>query len=166
MLETLAAQTATQGQAKCLIADTGFFSEDNIKACETAKVEPLIAVARENHHPGWRERHTEPAPLPATVTPTETMAHRLKIKDGCTRYALRKQTVEPVDELATGAMLSGQVADRCRSSQCPNSQVLSFTREQLGCRESGWIHARTTIQIEGQQYRSSATSRALRVTLV
>jgi IS5 family transposase len=96
MLETLAAQTATQGQVKCLIADTGYFSEHNMKACEGAKVEPLIAVARENHHPSWRERHTEPAPLPATATPTETMAHRLKTKDGCTRYALRKQTVEPV----------------------------------------------------------------------
>lgn len=96
MLETLAAQTATRGQVKCLIADTGFFSEDNMKACETAKVEPLIAVARENHHPSWRERHTEPAPLPATATPTEAMAHRLKTKDGRKRYALRKQTVEPV----------------------------------------------------------------------
>ena len=96
MLETLAAQTATQGQVKCLIADTGYFSEHNMKACEGAKVEPLIAVARENHHPNWRERHTEPAPLPATATPTETMAHRLKTKDGRTRYALRRQTVEPV----------------------------------------------------------------------
>ena len=55
-----------------------------------------LAVARENHHPDWRERHTEPAPLPATAIPAETMAHRVKTKDGRKRYALRKQTVEPV----------------------------------------------------------------------
>ena len=28
------------------------------------KDSPLIAVARDEHHPGWRERHSEPAPLP------------------------------------------------------------------------------------------------------
>jgi transposase len=96
MLETLAAQRPTQDQVECLIADTGYFSEHNLQACEAAQIEPLIAVARENHHPNWRERHTEPSPLPATATPAETMAHRLKTKDGRKRYALRKQTVEPV----------------------------------------------------------------------
>ena len=96
MLDTLAAQSASQGQVTCLVADTGYFSEHNMKACEASKIFPLTAVARENHHPGWRERHTEPAPLPATATPAQTMAHRLKTKDGRKRYTLRKQTVEPV----------------------------------------------------------------------
>ena len=96
MLETLASQTATQGKLEYLIADTGYFSAHNVNACDAAQIEPLIAVARENHHPDWRERHTEPAPLPATATPAETMAHRVKTKDGRKRYALRKQSVEPV----------------------------------------------------------------------
>ena len=96
MLETLAAQSATQGKVTCMIADTGYFSEHNIKACEGLEIEALIAVARENHHSNWRERHAEPQPLPATATPAQTMAHRLKTKDGRKRYALRKQTVEPV----------------------------------------------------------------------
>ena len=96
MLETLASQTATQGKVEYLIADTGYFSAHNMNACDAAQIEPLIAVARENHHPHWRERHTEPAPLLATATPAETMAHRVKTKDGRKRYALRKQTVEPV----------------------------------------------------------------------
>jgi transposase len=96
MLETLAGQTATQGSVDCIVADTGYFSERNILACEVAGIEALIAVARENHHPDWRERHTEPPALPATATPAQTMAHRLKTKDGRQLYALRKQTVEPV----------------------------------------------------------------------
>ncbi len=96
MLETLANQAPTQGQITHLIADTGFCSEDNMLACEQSNIVPLLALARENHHPGWRERHTEPVPLTGTPTPTEMMAHRLKTSEGRKLYALRKQTVEPV----------------------------------------------------------------------
>jgi hypothetical protein len=95
MLETLRAQEML-GAIEFLIADTGFSSEKNLQACEAARVEPLIALARDQHHPGWRERHSEPGPLPDTATPMQTMAHRLKTKAGRALYALRKQTVEPV----------------------------------------------------------------------
>jgi hypothetical protein len=96
MLAIFAAQSGTLGDVTCVIADTGFCSEKNILACEKAQVDSLIAVARNAHHPGWRERHTEPAPLPDNAAPTQTMAHRLKTKAGRALYALRKQTVEPV----------------------------------------------------------------------
>ena len=96
MLHTLAAQPQTQGVVERVIADTGFYSEKNIQACAAAKVEALIAVARDEHHPGWRERHSEPAPLPANATTAQAMSHRLKTKAGRALYALRKQTVEPV----------------------------------------------------------------------
>jgi transposase len=96
MLETLKAHTELLGAVERLIADTGFCSQKNIKACEAAHVEPLIAMAREEHHPGWRERHSEPAPLVDNATPMQAMAHRLKTKAGRACYALRKQTVEPV----------------------------------------------------------------------
>ena len=96
MLATLKAQADALGAVNCLIADTGFCSEKNIKACEAAGIEPLIAVARDEHHPGWRERHSEPAPLPKNATPVQTLSHRLKTQAGLALYALRKQTVEPV----------------------------------------------------------------------
>ena len=96
MLETLAAQAKRLGKVTGLIADTGFCSETNITACETAGVAPLIAVAKEDHHPDWRERHSEPPALPENATPLQTMAHRLKTKAGRALYTLRKQTVEPV----------------------------------------------------------------------
>jgi len=96
MLETLKAQTTALGAVERMIADTGFCSEKNIKVCEAAHIEPLIAVARDEHHPGWRERHSEPSPLPAAATPMQAMAHKLKTKAGRAAYALRKQTVEPV----------------------------------------------------------------------
>ena len=96
MLATLQAQAEVLGALACLIADTGFCSEKNLKACEAAGIAPLIAIARDEHHPGWRERHSEPAALPDDATPTQAKAHRLKTKAGRALYALRKQTVEPV----------------------------------------------------------------------
>ena len=96
MLAVFEAQSETLGEATCLIADTGFSSEKNILACEKADLDPLIAVARDEHHPDWRERHSEQPPLPDNATPMQAMAHRLKTKAGRALYALRKQTVEPV----------------------------------------------------------------------
>ena len=96
MLATLAAQPQTHQQVQYLIADTGFFSEKNINACAAANITPLIAVARDEHHPNWRERHGEPAPLAADATVAQVMLHRLNTKAGKAQYALRKQTVEPV----------------------------------------------------------------------
>ena len=104
MLAVFEAQSETLGDVTCVIADTGFCSEKNILACENARIDSLIAVARDAHHPGWRERHTEPAPLPGNATPAQAMAHRLRTKAGRALYALRKQTVEPVFGIIKSAM--------------------------------------------------------------
>jgi transposase len=96
ILKVLQAQEAKLGAASTLIADTGYCSEKNVVACEEAKIDPLIAVARQDHHPHWRERFTEPAPLQANATPMQTMTHRLTTLAGRAAYAIRKQTVEPV----------------------------------------------------------------------
>jgi transposase len=49
MLATLKAQVDVLGTVECLIADSGYCSEKNIKACEAAGIDPLIAVARDEH---------------------------------------------------------------------------------------------------------------------
>ncbi|SER89183.1 Transposase [Azotobacter beijerinckii] len=76
-----------------LLADTGFFSEHNVQCRQDAGVEPLIAVGRDAHHPDWRSRFEEPAPLKAPASQVEQMKHTLKTRAA---YALRKQTVEPM----------------------------------------------------------------------
>ena len=96
MLEKLAALPTCVGQAEQLLADTGYCSQANLAACESAGVEPFIAVARESHHIGWRERFAEPAPLADDAPALAKMAHKLKTRAGRACYALRKQTVEPV----------------------------------------------------------------------
>ena len=67
-----------------------------MKACEAGKVEPLIAIGREGHHPSLKERFAEPPPPPENPTAVEAMAHRLKTPEGKKLYALRKQVPEPV----------------------------------------------------------------------
>ena len=84
------------GKVETLLADNGYFSEANVKACEAGKVEPLIAIGREGHHPSLKERFAEPPPPPENPTAVEAMAHRLKTPEGKKLYALRKQVPEPV----------------------------------------------------------------------
>jgi transposase len=95
-LDKIAALPEGLNAPKTLLADTGFMSEQNVIACLEAEVEPLISVGRDAHHPGWEDRFSEPAPLPENATPVEKMKHTLKTRAGKARYALRKQTVEPV----------------------------------------------------------------------
>lgn len=96
ILQIIGTHPATLGKVEQLLADTGYCSKSNIAACEAADIEPFMAVAREDHHPDWRERFTEPAPLDADAPPLKKMAHKLKTQKGRKIYALRKQTVEPV----------------------------------------------------------------------
>ena len=96
MVEQVQANLKGMEQPEILLADTGYFSEKNVSACHNANITPLIAVNRDEHHPGWRERFTEPEPLAESASHVEQMKHALKTKAGRAAYALRKQTVEPV----------------------------------------------------------------------
>jgi transposase len=77
MIKVLQEQAPKLSDAHSLIADTGYCSENNVKACEEARIEPLLSVARQDHHPHWRERFTEPASLPEDATVMQAMTHRL-----------------------------------------------------------------------------------------
>lgn len=98
MLDKLKAQPEGLNAPNHLLADNGYFSEKNVNHCVEAKIEPLIAVKRDPHHPPLLDRFTEPAPLPegCVATCLEKMKHTLKTIAGKALYALRKQTVEPV----------------------------------------------------------------------
>lgn len=95
-LNKLAALPEALGNVKHLVADTGYYSEANVRACTEHAIIPLIAVRREGHHPDPLERFTEPPPLPEAATELERMRHCLKTQAGRALYAKRKCTVEPV----------------------------------------------------------------------
>jgi transposase len=96
MLDKIADLPDALGNVEELLADNGYFSAGNVNACAAAGIEPLIAMGREAHHPSLDERFAKPPLPPRDPTPLEAMDHRLKTSEGKKRYALRKQTPEPV----------------------------------------------------------------------
>jgi hypothetical protein len=78
------------------LADAGYFSDDNVSACEKAKVEPFIPPGREKHNKPLSERFAKPEPLAESADSISKMKHKLKTDRGRELYAKRKSTVEPV----------------------------------------------------------------------
>ena len=96
MIKKMQANPEGLNQPNTVLADTGYFSEKNVETCVNARITPLIAVKRDQHHAKWRDRFTEPEALAGDASSVDAMKHALKTKDGRAAYALRKQTVEPV----------------------------------------------------------------------
>ena len=51
MLDKVEALPEELGKPGCLLADNGYLSAANVAACAQAKIEPLIAMGRQPHHP-------------------------------------------------------------------------------------------------------------------
>ncbi len=49
-LKKLASLPSILGSAETLLADTGYFSESNVRACLGSKIKPLIAGRRAQHN--------------------------------------------------------------------------------------------------------------------
>jgi transposase len=95
-LENLAALPDDLGTATELIADSGYFSEANVLACESQEITPYIAIGHEHHNQPLWDRFSEPPPLPDDADYVTRMKHRLRTKEGKAIYAQRKVTSEPV----------------------------------------------------------------------
>ena len=95
-VEALQSLSEAPGDITTLLADTGYFSEANVKTCTKAEIEPLIATGRQSHNRPLQERFAQAEPLPVEAGPVDKMKHRLKTNSGRKLYAKRKSTVEPV----------------------------------------------------------------------
>ena len=95
-LDKLAQLPKELGQVETASADTGYFSEDNVKACEQADIVPFIACGRQPHYPPLEERLVGEPPAPENPDPVSALRHHLKTAEGKAHYAKRKSTVEPV----------------------------------------------------------------------
>jgi len=84
------------GKVEAAVADAGFFSEDNVKKCESREITPLIPEGRERHNRSWEQRFGEPPPLAEGASAVDRMRHRLRTAEGRALYAKRQSTVEPV----------------------------------------------------------------------
>jgi len=94
---TLDAISEKLGTPEAAAADNGYFSKNNVQACETRGIDPYIATGREPHHRSWKTFFAEePNPPPEDASLTVKMAFKLQTEIGQTIYRLRKSTVEPV----------------------------------------------------------------------
>ena len=84
------------GHTEAVLADNGYFSQDNVDLCVQEQVIPYICLGREKHHQSPAERLREPDPVCEDANALKTMQHRLKTREGKAIYAKRKSTVEPV----------------------------------------------------------------------
>lgn len=95
-LRQLSAVQDSLGKPEGLLADTGYFSEGNVKRCEANEITPYISDSRERHNIPWDERFKSPPPCPEDADAVTAMAHRLRTSEGKAIYAKRKSTVETV----------------------------------------------------------------------
>lgn len=95
-LAALTALPEELGKVDTLLADAGYYSDDNVASCKEAKIEAFIPPGRDKHNKTLAERFAQPASLPKDAQPIEHMRHKLKTEEGRAVYAKRKCTVEPV----------------------------------------------------------------------
>jgi len=95
-LEALNKLPEELGIIDALLAETGYFSQNNVDICLRNKILPYISSHRDGHNQSLKERFSEPPPLPGNADAVTEMKYRLKTIDGRALYARRKCTVEPV----------------------------------------------------------------------
>ena len=95
-LEQLAAVEAVIGKPEGILADTGYFSADNVAQCEMAEVTPYIASGRDAHNQPLANRQAPAPALPVDANPAARAKHRMKTPEGKAIYSRRKVTVETV----------------------------------------------------------------------
>ena len=105
--ETVAAVAPEIRTVSHVLTDSGFFSEDRVRAVE-ADGGPTVyaAVEKTGHHRTVAdlEKKAEPAPPPSGASLTEIMRHRLRTTGGRALYRLRKECSEPVFGIIKEAM--------------------------------------------------------------
>ena len=71
MLAKINALPEDLGKAYVMLGDNGYFSAANVTACLAAGIEPLLALARDQHHQSLSERFADTPPALENPTPVE-----------------------------------------------------------------------------------------------
>jgi len=89
-------EQATGKRPQEILADAGYFSEDNVTTLGEQGMSVLIPPERVRHRQ-WREHSSPPnSPPPKDASVSEWMSYRLKLPENRKRYRRREQSVEPV----------------------------------------------------------------------
>ena len=94
MLEQTQENIGEDKKIKAASADSGYYSESNVKFAESKNIDAYIATKRDKHsdaEPKFPRGRT-----PKDLTAQEEMARKLRTKKGRETYSKRKSIVEPV----------------------------------------------------------------------
>ena len=94
-IPSIAAVPSALGKIKNAVADTGYFSEQNIKDCKELNITPIISTAREKHNTFLDKKLNSKSEVFVNKVVAD-MNKLLENKEGGDIYRKRKQTVEPV----------------------------------------------------------------------
>jgi len=94
MLEQAQENVGQDKKIKSALADSGYYSESNVKFAEDKKIDAYIATKRIKHNDPVRKAPRGRPPKDLTVQ--EKMARKLRTKKGRETYSKRKSIVEPV----------------------------------------------------------------------
>lgn len=129
-------KTNLRGQKpRAMSADTGYYSEDNVKYLEGEQIEPYVAPKRQKH--GARA----PVPrgrIPSRATVKERMARKLQTVRGKKQYSKRKETVEPVFGQIKGARGLRQFLLRGLAAVQGEWSLICLTHNLQKLFRSGW----------------------------
>jgi transposase/predicted transcriptional regulator len=103
LLTALDSIAESVGKPTDVIADAGYFSEENIAKCPARS---WIAPGKTRHNQTLEDRVFAPKPttLDESATPAEKMRQRLATEEGRSIYRLRKMTVEPAFGIIKSAL--------------------------------------------------------------
>jgi len=124
---------------RTLLADAGYFSEDNVEAVTEAGIDPLIATGRQKH--GEQAPAAPRGRIPKGLTPKQRMTRKLRTKKGQADYARRKAIVEPAFGQMKTVQDAGQLRLRGRDHARGEWTLQAFCHNVRKLRNSGfhWI---------------------------
>jgi transposase len=119
-----------------LTSDSGYYSEQNVAYLEAEGIDAYIATGRMKH-----SEKPAPAPrgrIPASATPKERMARKLRTVRGRATYKKRKAVVEPVFGQIKEARRLRRFLLRGMEKVCAEWKLMCTTHNLLKVFRSGW----------------------------
>ena len=104
LIPTIESIAKEVGKPEAALADTGYCSDENIKKCIEAGIEPFLATGRQSHNQPLDHLLNENEKPDPEGSLLEQMKQKLRTAEGKAVYRLRKMTVEPVFGIIKEAM--------------------------------------------------------------
>jgi hypothetical protein len=152
VLDKVAALPRGLGQVSSLLADTGYCSAANVRACEAQEIVSMLAMKRESHHIPLLERFAADTPAPQSDDPVLKMSPPTGDENGASTVWIAQANREAgVRHHQAGDGLAADV--QARAGQGPGRVVVG---------DDGVEHQAATCAASGGMMRGRSNSKSRR----